>query len=501
MAASNSSTRVAMQEDADGASTAVVSDAPIRDALANLDDDTRLFNLHVTTLANPWFGGRLPGTQGMERAKQYVEEHFAQYGLTQPFDLVETDSDGSESVMERASWRQGFPLGGTMDVTEAAVTSLVGDTPMDFIAEEDFNVMGIGGSGSETAQVVFVGYGIDNGPDDWSDFEDDTDLDGQIAMLFRFEPMDEDGKSQWATGRQAWSRRAGFANKIRAVSERGASAVVIVNTPGADDPRAGVLSDPGSGGRGVGPMPIVMMTAEAADEFVRAADPKGRSIEEMRAFADEGGGLVQLDGIMSITTKLERTPVNAENVGGLLEGKGELKDEIIVVGGHLDHLGMGYFGSRSGAGKLHPGADDNASGSAGVILFAEKMAKSYAELPDDADARSVLFIAFTGEESGLNGSRHYVTDPIAPIEDHKLMINFDMIGRILNNRLSLSGVNTGEGLREIVESHVENSPLEVVIPNGMSGASDHTSFNRRGVPVLFGDHRRFPRGLSHPGRC
>jgi hypothetical protein len=147
---------------------------------------------------------------------------------------------------------------------------------------------------------------------------------------------------------------------------------------------------------------------------------------------------------------------------------------------------MGYFGSRSGPGELHPGADDNASGSAAIMMMADKIKRHYDALPADADARSVLVIAFSGEESGLNGSRHYANNPIVPMDDHALMINFDMIGRIKDGRLSVSGYHTGEGMKEWLQPYFADTPLNVVQMDRMSGASDHTSFANKQVPVLFG---------------
>jgi len=178
----------------------------------------------------------------------------------------------------------------------------------------------------------------------------------------------------------------------------------------------------------------------------------------------------------------------AENVIGLLPGKGTLADEYIVVGAHLDHLGQGSFGSRDrkNAGRrLHPGADDNASGSAGIILIADKMARDYEAAGEGASLRSVLFMGFSAEESGLNGSNYYANHPIAPIEKHVLMMNFDMIGRIKDRRLSLSGAGTGAGLQEFLDPIIDASPLAIVQPERMSGASDHTSFMRKKMPVLF----------------
>ncbi|MEO1008416.1 MAG: M28 family peptidase [Planctomycetota bacterium] len=176
--------------------------------------------------------------------------------------------------------------------------------------------------------------------------------------------------------------------------------------------------------------------------------------------------------------------ITAENVGGVLPGVGELADEYVVVGAHLDHLGTGLFGSRGTVGMLHPGADDNASGVAGILVLAEMLAADFAD--DTADRRGVLFLAFSGEESGLHGANYYVDNPIAAADKHALMINFDMIGRIQGGGVSVSGAQSGEGLRNLLEPIFEESDLTETIEGTTIAASDHWSFYAAGIPVLFG---------------
>ncbi len=453
----------------------------IATTLEELGEDIRVYNDHVVTLANPFMEGRLPGTRGMEIAKDYCEYWFREAGLEPGFAGLTSDPEANP-------WRQPFPLAATPKLIEQHLS--VADAPdgelvPTFVGGEDYNAMAIGASADVTAPVVFVGYSIDGGPDGYSSYADGDDLSGKIALMLRFEPMDAEGKSLWSE-RGPWSARASFANKLRAAAERNAAGVIIVNTPGADDPRVDTLSRLTGGGSGMREFPVMMLATTAGERLVDAIHPSGPSLRALREQADAGGGIVDLPLSLRMHADIERVSFMAENVGALLPGRGDLADDYIVIGGHLDHLGMGDFGSRSGAGKLHPGADDNASGSAAVLMLADKLNQAYAELPEGTPARSILFICFSAEESGLNGARHYANNPVAPLEQHSLMINFDMIGRIRDDRLSVSGTGTAEGLADWVAPFFEASPLEIVVPAGMSGASDHSAFYNKGVPVLFG---------------
>lgn len=457
-------------------STAAESRALIAEALAGVSGEVRTFNDHLTILASPWMEGRLPGTRGMELAKEYMEFQFRASGL-----LPAVGTGG-----EAASFRQPFNLGSTNEVTAASMA--LGETSFQHGEDRDFTVTGLGVGGEIAAPLVFVGYGIEDGRDRFTSFGEETDLTGKVAVLLRFEPMDAEGNSLWTKRDGSWSRRAGFNGKLQAVADRGAVGAIILNTPGANDARVGTLLAAGGGGRAIAEIPVLHLSAEAGMRLVAAGTGGAKSLVGLRDESNVGAAVTEFQGTARIVAGLERRAVVAENVIGLLPGKGTLADEYIVVGAHLDHLGQGSFGSRDreNAGRqLHPGADDNASGSAGIILIADKMARDYEAAGDGANLRSVLFMGFSAEESGLNGSNYYANHPIAPIGKHVLMMNFDMIGRIKDRRLSLSGAGTGAGLQEFLDPIIDDSPLAIVQPERMSGASDHTSFMRKDMPVLF----------------
>ncbi|MCP9291520.1 M28 family peptidase [Gracilimonas sediminicola] len=167
----------------------------------------------------------------------------------------------------------------------------------------------------------------------------------------------------------------------------------------------------------------------------------------------------------------------SKNVAGLLQGTGD-SDEVIIVGAHYDHLGMGSFGSLSSSEepRIHNGADDNASGTAGVLELAEYFSANRPET-------DLLFLAFSGEEMGLLGSQYYVENPTVELENALAMINMDMVGRMSNGRLMVFGVATTDSWESILtEANTDSLQLDLV-PDG-TGASDHTSFYYQDIPVL-----------------
>jgi len=181
----------------------------------------------------------------------------------------------------------------------------------------------------------------------------------------------------------------------------------------------------------------------------------------------------------------DRENLATENVGGVLRGKGDLADEWIVIGAHYDHVGYGRPGASVEGGTVYTGADDNASGTSGVLVLAERLCEAYAEAGDDADLRSILFMAFSAEEMGLLGAGHYVSHPTLDAEQIMLMINLDMIGRLRKDSLMVQGVGTAAGLLDRIRPHLLESGLTIYADPSGRGPSDHARFFGVGIPVLF----------------
>lgn len=463
-----------------------------------LAEDAKLYRQFLYTLADPFMEGRAPGTTGNRRAADYLEFNYRALGLQPAFPQ---SSAGENAPLEAGgkSYRQTFIAppslrpGDSVKLEKQAMRYTARGETITLEGKRDFNVLGYSASKSITGPLAFVGYSIVQGQDGYTSYPSGADgspatLEGKIALVMRFEPMTSEGKSKWSETR--WSAAADLRAKVDAAIERKAAGVILVNPPGADDPRAGRLEDISFGlsARAL-EVPVVMMTTEAADAMVKAFDPAGRSLMDLRQLADEGGAMITWDNAtLAIDAAITRMPLWTDNVGAVLPGVGSLADDIIVVGSHYDHVGYGYFGSRMGAaarGKLHPGADDNASGTSGNLLSARRISEALRALPEGTPRRTVLFLAFCAEESGLNGSRHYVQNPIADLKRHTLMINMDMIGRLRDTKLELGGVGTGEGLQDFLTPYVDASGLTVAMKKSGQGPSDHASFASAGVPALF----------------
>ncbi len=474
--------------------------------LTALSADERLCLQHIVSLANEFFEGRAPGTRGSELAAEYVEFYFKKYGLSPVFPGEVKAADGTSVLTPRASFRQQFEAGSTTRYDAQSVAFLPANAAlggaganvpmMPLAAGKDFVPLPQSGSGKVEGPIVFVGYSIDGGPSDYNTYAKDTDLKGKVALVLRYEPKNAEGKSKWQpAGESGWTVAASLAPKLERAVNKGAAGIIVVNPPGADDPRVNSLDLPRGGANRFAPpltIPAVFITIEQASVLTRLS---GEELAELTKAADEKGGVVDLaDSRVAIEVQATKVPKLTDNVGAVLAGKGPLADEFIVIGGHFDHLGMGTAGGSrdpNAAGKLHPGADDNASGTAGVLLAAKRLSEKYKALPADANVRSIVFVGFSAEEAGLIGSRFFVKNSPIAAEKTYLMLNMDMIGRLREDKFDVGGGGSAEGLADLIDPVFARSGLKVRtrdsegVPYNGRGPSDHASFFSASVPVLF----------------
>ncbi len=467
--------------------------------LNSLDPDVRAYIAHITTLANPFFEGRAPGTHGNRVAAEYIEFWFRHFGLQPAFPEYDSEGNAVGDGSHWVSYRQPFDMPGGMEaITQQLSFADVNAARADLEPGREFTALGVG-DGEVSGPLSFVGYGIAAGPDGQDHFGD-IDLTGRIALLLNWEPSDAAGRSRWNGGKDGWSEHANLQTKLLETARRGAVGIILINPPGTRDGRThDLLAASESSWRRVG-VPVVHLSIPAADRLLSRIGARSLSDHKQAADADDFKATHYGDQTTAtIKVELRRTQNPTDNVGGVLLGHGDLKDQWIIIGAHYDHVGYGYFGSLSGraaVGRIHPGADDNGSGTSAVLVLAQRLSAAYAELPADASVRSILFMTFSAEESGLNGSRHYTRKPTLTADQVNIMLNLDMVGRLRNNSVEVSGIGSAAGLAEITKTFFDASGLRVVSQESGSGPSDHASFNAVGIPVLFfftGLHEQYHR--------
>ncbi len=447
----------------------------LRRVFEDLGDDATLWYQHVQTLANPFFEGRAPETHGQALTAEYVEFFFRKYDLEPAF---------SSNYTQPFSYSR---RGSTKVKIEVAELSVGG---RQLSEGSDFVVLGNSGDGELTAPITFVGYGIEKGPDGYSSFDDDTDLTGRAALMLRFTPVDESGESLW--DEQQTRRQGSLRRKMRVLARRGAAAIIMVNPPDTVDGATGFEQADGRFGAGLD-IPVVQVSPGLAETILLDADRDGRDLVAWRRMADAGRVTTTdfYDELqMTFNTAVKRTRSRSElsgtNVAGILRGRGDLADEYVVIGGHHDHVGIGNHGGITPAnrGRLHPGADDNASGTAGVLVLAKMLTGGYRDAPRNMDLRSIIFVTFDSEEMGLHGSRAFADDLPVGAENVSIMLNMDMIGRLRSHTLSVLGTGTGEGLADLLRPHFERSGMTVKVREAGSGRSDEANFHAINVPAL-----------------
>jgi peptidase M28-like protein/PDZ domain-containing protein/PA domain-containing protein len=407
---------------------------------------------HVAYLASDALEGRGTATKGERAAAAYISKQWASYGL-QP---------GGED----GTWFQSFNVASRGSVESGRLTIEAGGWERSFKLNQDFAPFGFSSNASKLdVELVFAGFGITNPEANYDDYAG-IDVKGKAVVVLRREPN--------ARGRS--SRHAYFSTKAENAKKHGAAALIVIND--ADHPQGdGIL--PFSAGDDVG-IPAVHLRRDHLQKLMALM---GRDLGAIEDSLENKGPASFTLGRAALGLGIKRGAEVARNVLGFLPGSDpKLKNEVIVIGAHYDHLGAGHhggsLGGRDARGEIHNGADDNASGTAGII----ELAQAFAQRPPK---RSLLFIGFSGEERGLLGSAHWVKSPTLPIERVAGMVNLDMIGRLREGRLEVGGVGTAKSFTEMVKKEVEAEGLVPKLSASGFGPSDHASFCKAGIPVLF----------------
>jgi peptidase M28-like protein/PDZ domain-containing protein/PA domain-containing protein len=489
---------------------------------------------HITYLASDALEGRRTGTPGADGAAQFIAGEFVRLGLkpgSPSARASRTRGETQSRFLQRFPYIAGVELGKNNVMQFIPKTSIepaggagTATAVLDFRAGDDWVPLGFSSSARVVdAPLVFVNYGITAPELNYDDYTG-SPVAGYIALAFSGTP---DGDNPHGT----FARYEDLRYKAIAARNAGAKGLIVIGREVnfKDDPLSRLSYDHNSSEAG---FPVVAVSRPSAERILQAGGLLNSISELETALRERIATATKLaptgwrdktleprliDSVkVTLQTDIIRREVAAANVIGILESSDPtLKNEAIVIGAHYDHLGRGGAGSLAQReGEVHHGADDNASGTAGVIelarIFSTKRPKP---------RRTIVFIAFSGEEEGLLGSNYYVNHPVVSLANTVAMINMDMIGRMKDRKLVIGGVGTATEWPAMIErakvyqgltvdagstAHSSNSMPMVVGANGRTvvssdttrqflltlnedgfGPSDHSSFYAKQVPVLF----------------
>lgn len=379
--------------------------------------------------------GRGVGTKGLEASLARIQADLASIGV--------------EPGMPGNTWQQPFEV--TTAVARGAKTTLSIDGKP--VAAEDFTPIAASGSGTVTAPIVPVGYGAKDAAAKIDDYKG-KNVKGKIALAFRFMPTDaKDPRSKLDASTQA--RLGDLRNKAFVAKNAGAKALIIVDAgdPSQEEAKLPVLAAAESESL----IPIIVITRKAGQALLKGAHKA------------------------ALTVALEPVRTKTANVVGVIRaGAAQKQPGVVVIGAHVDHLGMGGPNALDPqVNDVHNGADDNASGAAALVEVARALVEKKSEL-----ARDVYIVGFSAEEMGDLGSFHYVKNP--PTKDAIVaMMNMDMVGRMRMSQLHVNGGDSAKEWKSIVTPMCEAAKVSCTVSGSGYGPSDHMPFYVAGIPVLF----------------
>ncbi len=444
---------------------------------------------HIFFLASDYMGGRIASSPEYEIAANYVATQFAAAGV----EPLKSDSGSMNGYFQEVPYEK-VVFG---DDPRWVLRTAEGEK--EFVHNQDYKILEGRFMPEEPMEVVFAGYGIHEPDHGWDDFED-IDIRGKMVLLLSGAPMKKGEPVLPDSLHQQYSSMMGLQMKAMPIIQQGPAAVILM----LDKQTSAMIpfdrmpsnlaeemySYQGSQGetRGMVNIPMIYLVKDEVLTTIfegQKYDPANIEEDGIRKYRT-----YQLEDI-SLETRFpvkERSEVTFKNVVGIVPGTDpELSKEYITVGAHLDHVAFP-------GGAVANGADDDASGSAGVMEIAEAVAQ-------DPPRRPVVFITYTAEEMGLQGSDYFVNAGPLAIGDIKFNVNLDMIGRTTEENMadhshyvladSKYETKLIPFLKEINEASIQY-PLIYDFHHRYSGSSDHASYSDAGIPAFFffsGDHR------------
>ena len=437
---------------------------PFAPAITHADLQTQ-----TAWLADPAREGRATGSDGAKIAADWLAEYFKKAGL-KPF------GDGYFQPFEFTAGERVVPENCRLAVSGAAT--------LDGVLDKDFRPLPFSDNGNAEGEVVFAGYGLsvpEDGKNGRYNSYDGLDVKDKIVLLLRYVP-----ESVEPPRRAQLNRYSGLRYKAMMARERGAKAVLVVTGP--NSPNAGELLPLTNDGSNTGSGIVAASITAAVAETLLATS--GKKLKDLQTALDSEnphaeGGFVLPKTRVRIATGVEHIRKADRNVLGYLPPTGG-SDEYILVGAHYDHLGRGTGSSLQRAGeegKVHPGADDNASGTAAILELAAALAHDRTDRRDQPQ-RGLIFALWSGEEIGLIGSASFAEKPPVPLAKIAAYVNFDMVGRLRENKLTLQGVGSSKVWRKLIEKRNVAAGFSLTLQDDPYLPTDTTSIYPKRIPVL-----------------
>ena len=412
---------------------------------------------HIRFLSDDKRAGRYPGTRGSKDVIAYLINQLKSYGV--------------QPAGEGSSFKQTFSILDSVKIGRNNSLK-INDRPLNI--EKDYIPLWFSGNSSVSAEVVFAGYGINLITDSlvWNDYKD-LNVDGKWVMVMRHSPERENPHSVYAP-------HSDLHKKMIEARDRGAVGIIFISQV-EDSTLIPFKYIPGYSKSGI---PAIQINNEVADDILNSIGSSRKIIQDKMNNNLKPESFKISDIKISANVELKNIYSRAANViGKIVSRNHKYRDEYIVIGAHFDHLGYGGAGSGSlkpDTNAIHNGANDNASGTAGLLELAHKLQNNRQLLK-----RSVLLIGFDAEEKGLLGSKYFIQNPTVEKSNIVTMINMDMIGKMKDSTVVIGGVGTSPIFEKILDSLSMDSGLKFEFDQAGYGPSDHASFYSEDIPVLF----------------
>lgn len=435
----------------------------------------------VKEISNPEYEGRGLGTHGLEKARDFLVHQFELMHLQSGFTMPPMHAQP-----ESSSFLQSFAVF-TGNVQ-------IGKNELSAAKKGEFIPYSFSANGTlQAKRVVFAGYGITVRGSEMSNYDDfaGKNVKGKLVILLLGDPGRGSKNSFFRDPSNYHFSTPIY--KVQNAELHGAAGVLLVRDPFSlgdeQEPPLRFQSMQGAGAK----MDILagQISVKCAERILK----KNLKQWQQRVLKSQRADSFEAKTNLRMEVSLRRNVGKAENVAGFLPGSDpKLKREFIVIGAHYDHLGFGGDNSLASRSEsaVHPGADDNASGTQAVITLARKIAK------EQKNQRSVLFVLFSAEESGLLGSKYYVDQMMLPDPKGKViaMINLDMVGRMRDQNLNVLASRSGDSFAGSLKALAEKHRIQLKNGGYGSRSSDHASFLMGKIPALFfntGGHEDYHR--------